>query len=221
MSNYMKFLGFMETQGYKLKTVYDIGAFKGYWSKELKKNYRNVEIILFEANPRYQEDLLSSGFKFFNVALSNPGRAFVDFYNGTNTGDSYYKETTKFYDGQTSIRLECSTLDDIINAHNLPIPNLIKIDTQGSELDILLGAETILDKVDFIYTECPIIRYNHGAPNISEYLEFFRKRNFIPVDIFEIHRMENILLQIDIMFVRSEIKEKYLGTSEFIRPLIN
>ena len=220
MSNHLNFLGFMESKGYKLKTVFDIGAFKGSWSKKLKEHYRDAEVVLFEANPRYKEDLSSTGFKFFNVALSNPGREFVDFYNGTNTGDSYYKETTKFYDGQTSIRLECFTLDSIIKSHNLPIPNFIKIDTQGSELDILIGSEEILDRVDLIYTECPIIRYNHGAPNINDYLEFFRKKNFIPVDVLEVHRMENVLLQIDIMFVRSDIKEKYFGPSEFIRPLI-
>lgn len=214
----MKFLEHMETLGYKTKIVYDIGACQAAWSKELKANFRNIEIILFEANPAYKTSLENSGFKFFNDVLSNPGREYVDFYNGTNTGDSYYKETTKYYDQQSSLRLPCKTLDKIIKENELPVPNFIKIDTQGSELDILKGAQSVIDQVDFIYTECPIIRYNEGAPNISEYLEFFRSKNFIPIDIFEIHRAENILLQIDIMFVRSVIKERYLGSSDFIRP---
>lgn len=214
----MKFLAHMETLGYKTKVVYDIGACQAAWSKELKANFRNIEIILFEANPAYKTFLENSGFKFFNDVLSNPGREYADFYNGTNTGDSYYKETTKYYDQQSSIRLPCKTLDKIIEENELPVPNFIKIDTQGSELDILKGAQSIIDQVDFIYTECPIIRYNEGAPSISEYLEFFRSKNFIPIDIFEIHRAENILLQIDIMFVRSVIKERYLGSSDFIRP---
>lgn len=218
MSIYMKFLEHMETLGYKTKIVYDIGACQAAWSKELKANFRNIEIILFEANPAYKTSLENSGFKFFNDVLSNPGREYVDFYNGTNTGDSYYKETTKYYDQQSSLRLPCKTLDKIIKENELPVPNFIKIDTQGSELDILKGAQSVIDQVDFIYTECPIIRYNEGAPNISEYLEFFRSKNFIPIDIFEIHRAENILLQIDIMFVRSVIKERYLGSSDFIRP---
>ena len=218
MSIYLKFLEHMEALGYKTKVVYDIGACQAAWSKELKTNFKNVEIILFEANPAYKTALENSGFKFFNDALSNPGRKYVDFYNGTNTGDSYYKETTKYYDEQSSIRLTCKTLDEIVEKNHLPIPNLIKIDTQGSELDILNGAQLIIDKVDFIYIELPIIRYNEGAPNISEYLEFFRSKNYVPIDIFEIHRAENILLQIDIMFVRSVVKEKYLGPSEFIRP---
>lgn len=166
----MKFLAHMETLGYKTKVVYDIGACQAAWSKELKANFRNIEIILFEANPAYKTFLENSGFKFFNDVLSNPGREYADFYNGTNTGDSYYKETTKYYDQQSSIRLPCKTLDKIIEENELPVPNFIKIDTQGSELDILKGAQSIIDQVDFIYTECPIIRYNEGAPSISEYL---------------------------------------------------
>ena len=220
MPNYIKFLAIIEAAGYKLKTVYDIGACRGGWSREFKASYPNAEIILFEANPSYKEALESSGFKFFNVVLSNPGREYVDFYNGTNTGDSYYKETTKHYDLQTSIRLPCKALDSVIKENNLPLPNFIKIDTQGSELDILTGSSSILDSVDFIYTECPIIRYNDGAPSIADYLDFFRNKNFIPFDIFEVHRAENILLQIDIMFVRSAIKEQYLEPSVYIRPLV-
>lgn len=207
----------MKNSGYQLKTVYDIGAFKGEWSASLKKYYHNVEIILFEGNPEYNEILSNSGFQFFNIVLSNPGREYVDFYNGTNSGDSYYKETTKHYDNQRSIKLQSFTLDSIIKKQDLPWPNFIKIDTQGSELDILLGAELILNYVDLIYIECPIIKYNEGAPNISDYLEFFKSKNFIPVDIFEIHRSENTLLQIDIMFIRYDTKLKYLGSFDNIR----
>jgi len=217
MPNYMNFLIQMKNSGYQLKTVYDIGAFKGEWSATLKKYYHNVEIILFEGNPEYNEILSNSGFQFFNKVLSNPGREYVDFYNGTNSGDSYYKETTKHYDNQTSIKLQSCTLDSIIKKKDLPWPNFIKIDTQGSELDILLGADLILNYVDLIYIECPIIKYNDGAPNISDYLEFFKSKNFIPVDIFEIHRSENTLLQIDIMFIRYDTKLKYLGSFENIR----
>ena len=183
MSNHcLNFLEFMKASGYSLKTAYDIGACHGDFSKEFRSHFQSTEVILFEANPAYRPVLMNSGFKFFNVALSNPGRDYVDFYNGTDTGDSYYKETTKHYDFKNSIRLPCKTLDSVIKENNLPIPNFIKIDTQGSELDILIGAESILDSVDFVYTECPIVRYNEGAPNIADYLDFFRCKNFIPVE---------------------------------------
>ena len=191
MRELVSFFKKIQIHGYDLKTVYDIGACYGDWSNKFSDNFPNADLILFEANPSYSRILSESKFKNFNVVLSNPGRQYVDFYNGTNTGDSYYKETTKFYDDQGHIRLPCTTLDAIIEQNKLMLPNFIKLDTQGSELDILSGFSNI-SYVDFCYIECPIINYNHGAPKINDYLDFFRINNFIPLDILEIHKMENI-----------------------------
>jgi FkbM family methyltransferase len=216
-----QFLQLMLNQGLTIDTVYDIGACKGKWSSDMKtETLISSEFFLFEANPNYDSILKNTGFRYFNTVLSNPGRTTVDFYNGTDTGDSYYKETTKWYDGKRSIKLPCTTLDNIVQTYKLPKPDFIKIDTQGSELDILSGAVDTISDVKLIYTECPIIQYNTGSPGIQEYLNFFKKLNFIPVNIFEIHRLEDVLVQIDIMFVRADIKDQFLEKTNNIRPFI-
>jgi FkbM family methyltransferase len=217
----INFLRQIQNRGLRIDTIYDIGAYKGDWSRQIKDlACPNSKFILFEANNSYVHNLINSGFINFNVTLSNPGREYVDFYNGNNTGDSYYQETTEFYANQPSIRLPCTTLDKVVKENNLPIPNFIKIDTQGSELDILFGAESFIDRVDLIYTECPIICYNKGAPSIQDYINYFKKKEFIPITIFEIHRIEETLMQIDIMFMRREAKELYLQPNHYIKPLI-
>jgi FkbM family methyltransferase len=216
-TRYLNFLELMISKGYVFETVYDIGALQGSWSKRLKKRFPFLDPILFEANPIYQQALANSGFRYFNVALSSPDREYVEFFNGSNSGDSYYKETTKHYDKQSSIRLKTHVLDEIVSQHSLAKPNFIKIDTQGSELDILRGGIQTLRDADFVFIECPIIEYNFGAPNISDYLSFFKEQDFVPYDIYEIHRAEDTLLQIDIMFIRKSIKERYLGPYQFIR----
>jgi len=216
------FLKLMLSNGLEIKTVYDIGACQGKWSTNIKnKILFSSDFYLFEANSNYNSILEKTGFKYFNKVLSNPGRETVIFFNGTDTGDSYYKETTKWYDDTTSIELPCITLDSLIQQHNIPKPDFIKIDTQGSELDILAGAESVIKDVKLIYTECPIIQYNIGSPNINDYLNFFKKNNFVPIDVFEIHKLENILVQIDIMFVRYDIKNDFLGKTKNIRPFIS
>lgn len=218
----INFLKQIQTRGLNIHTVYDIGAWNGDVSKSIKAQAcPNANFVLFEANPAYQAVLNSTGFKnYCGMALSNPGRAHVDFYNGTNTGDSYYKETTAFYDNQTTIQLPCITIDELIQRDKLPIPNFIKIDTQGSELDILLGATSILDRVDLIYTELPIVCYNKGAPDIQDYLEFFKQHRFVPMDILEKHHEDSMLIQMDIMFMRNEVKEQLLGPNTVIRPFV-
>jgi FkbM family methyltransferase len=221
----MKLLnGFLENiknLGLEIKTVYDIGACKGAWSSSVKNNiFPDAEFILFEANTEYKDILEKTGFKYFNTVLSNPGRESVKFFKGLDTGDSYYKESTKWYDSKSSISLPCTTLDNLVVSNNLSKPDFIKIDTQGSELDILSGAESIIKDVKIIYCECPIVQYNLGSPNIQEYLDFFKNLNFVPVTILENHYMENILVQIDIMFMRYDIKNKFLGATENVRPFV-
>lgn len=219
MNTLDNFLRDLKGKNLDLSVVYDIGACVGNWSTHYKSILPDSRFVLFEANPFYCQFLQNTGFEFYQTALSNPGRGNVEFFNGNNTGDSYYKETTGWYDHQSSITLETKTLDQIVDHYKLPIPNFIKIDTQGSELDILSGA-SFLDRVNLIYTECPIICYNKGAPNINDYLDFFKQRNFIPIDIFEIHRAEDTLLQIDIMFMNASAKNQFLSLNERIRPLI-
>lgn len=216
--NVIQYLKHLVSLGIPIDTVYDVGACKGEWSLLIKREaLPNSRFILFEANPIYVPDLKYTGLEYAQVLLSNPGREFVEFYNGCNTGDSYYKELSKHYEEQTSIRMPCTTLDAVANEYNLPIPDLIKIDTQGSELDILEGSQTFLDKVKLVLTECPILPYNDGAPNIQQYIDYFLEHDFIPVNLLECHIFENTLLQIDIMFMRKDIKEIFLGPNYFFK----
>lgn len=208
-------------QQLEINTVYDIGAHSGQWSLDAHRLVLDCEMILFEANPIHNQSLSQTGFKYFNgFALSNPGRESVTFHSAaTKTGDSYYKENTKFYDEDETITLPCKTLDDVVAENNLNYPQFIKMDTQGSELDILAGAKNVLKNASLVYVECPIIEYNKGAPGIGDYLKFFKEHNYVPIDIFEVHKAENIILQIDIMFMRNEEKERIFGKNEYIRPL--
>ena len=68
------------------------------------------------------------------------------------------------------ICVQTHTLDKVIRENKLPIPNLLKIDTQGYEVEIPLGAKEVLDQVNFLHLECPIYKYNERSPDISEFL---------------------------------------------------
>ena len=218
MSNINTIINRLKSRGLNIHTVYDIGACQGNWSKQMKSYLPDANFFLFEANPAYDNVLLQTGFPYLcGQVLSNPGRETVEFYNGTNTGDSYYKETTKFYDGQGSITLPCTTIDLLIEKYNLPKANFIKLDTQGSELDILAGAQNMIDSVDLVLTECPIIQYNKNAPNMQDYLDYFRARDFIPVAMCEEHVIEDTLIQLDLLFMKNATKQKFLSPNINVR----
>ena len=198
-------------KGIKIETIYDIGAFRGEWSSLLNKtSLKNKKFFLFEANEKNGEYLEKLNFKYFLKVLSDKNKD-VEFYSKMSTGDSYLIEQTSFYkDDIETIVKKTVTLDELVKKENLPYPNFIKIDTQGSELDILKGSQQSISECNLIYLECPIIEYNLKAPNISEYIKYLESIGFVPYDICEVHRMDNILIQIDILFIKKSIlKEIY------------
>lgn len=213
--NLEQYLTSIQQDGLKIDTVYDVGANVGSWSTALKNSaLRNSYFYLFEGDPEHESSLQATGLPYYIGILSDPGRDSVEYYRGgTSTGNSYYKENTVFYDDSVPVRMPARTLESIVTECNMPIPDFLKIDTQGSELDILRGAESILSEVDLIYLECPIGKYNLGAPNIQEYLEYMAGKNFIPSDLLEIHTADRVLIQIDIMFINIATKDRLYGVN--------
>ena len=87
----------------------------------------------------------------------------------------------------------------------IPPPDFLKIDTQGSEIDILKGGSKILNNCKIILLECPIISYNTGAPPLNDYIEYLDNINYLPLEITEKHYLDKVLVQIDIVFLKKDI----------------
>lgn len=195
----------------EIKTVFDVGANQGNWSKGAKHLLPEAKFYLFEASYYYKERLEKTGFDFFIDLLSDEVGKELDFYDSTASGESYYKENTIWNVDYTPIKKISNTLDNIASVNNIPHPEFIKLDTQGSELDILKGAADIMKNVKVILTEMPIMKYNEGAPNIHEYLEYFDQMGFYPMNVEQTHFIDKLLVQIDIIFLRKELKIELFG----------
>lgn len=190
----------------KIDTIYDIGAFRGQWTDQLyKSSLKNKKFYLFEANIENEKYLKKYKHKYFIETLSNDTKE-VKFYSKASTGDSYYPEQSNYYESNLKPKIKKTTTIDLIKDKNdLPLPDFIKIDTQGSELDILKGATKTIEKCKVILLECPIISYNKGAPNINQYIDYLNSINYLPYDVCEIHKINNVLVQVDIFFLNKKI----------------
>ena len=195
----------------EVKNVFDVGANQGYWSINTKSLLPDAKFYLFEASYYYKQRLQDTGLEFYIELLSDEVGKEIDFYDSTASGESYYKENTIWNINYTPIKKISNTLDNMVKTHNLPHPEFIKLDTQGSELDILKGASNLMKDVKVILTEMPIMQYNDGAPSMSEYLEYFDKMGFYPMNVEQTHFIDNLLVQIDIVFLRKDLKIGLFG----------
>jgi len=203
----------LRKSGVDLNVIYDVGAYKGKWTQGLKPHLKNeAKFFLFEPNSKFEIELKSTGFPVFRVLLSNVSEV-KTFYSQEGSGDSYYPEKSIGNGLVFEKRIQTITLDEMFAdaSNGLLPPDLMKIDTQGSEIDILMGATTLISTLKVLILECPIVKYNQGAPDIQEYLDSVIKHGFVPFQVVEIHLLNNVFVQIDIAFVSKVVFDHHFG----------
>jgi FkbM family methyltransferase len=186
----------------EIRVVYDVGAHNGSWTNQVSRILKSSDFYLFEPNKNHNSQLEKTGFKFFNDVLSDQTKT-VEWYGVGGLGDSYFKDSGQTFASISSRKVLSNTLNHLVQENKLPIPQLLKIDTQGSELDIVAGSSDFIGLVKFVLLECPLIEYNLGAPNIQSYLSTMHNLGFTPIDITEVHYMNNKVVQIDIAFLNT------------------
>lgn len=72
------------------------------------------------------------------------------------------------------------TLDSVAAERGFPPPDLVKIDVQGSERDVLSGARRTLAAAPCarLIVEMQHVRYNEGAPMVTETLSFIESLGY-------------------------------------------
>ena len=134
-----------------IKSIYDIGENKVALTKKYSEFIPKADFFMFEASPSMIKPNLS--YDWFNIVLSDKDKKEVIFHEINGTGDSYYEEQTSFYSGrQKRHKLLTRTLDSVIYEYKLPCPDIIKVDTQSSEVDIFKGGHNALQSCKLLLT---------------------------------------------------------------------
>ena len=186
--------------------ILDIGANIGQFRTLASKFYPDSYIFSIEASQAC-EPYLANITDQYMITLLAKDRSEYNFYSRkgypTGTGHSMYKELTQFYsDDQLEVLQQSGRmLQDIFPAEE--VFDLIKIDTQGSELDIIQGGEDLVSKAKGVLLEVSITEYNEGAPLYDEVVRFMKERSFVPVAVVDEARNHGSHQQ-DILFINEK-----------------
>ena len=168
--------------------IFDIGASVLHWAKEAQQVWPEADIIPFEAMDEVCDLYHGAGFTTActGCLLGSENRE-VEFYQNLlhPGGNSIYRENPEFSpaaahlfgDGSRVIK-KVQRLDDIVAAQQLPQPTLIKMDVQGAELDVLIGAEKTLRKCQHLILELQHVSYNIGAPHADAVINYLTAIGF-------------------------------------------
>ena len=185
--------------------ILDIGANIGQFHTLARSVYPGSYIFSIEASPECEPYLKQITDQYY-IGLLAKDNSEYDFYSrkedATCTGNSVYRELTQFYsdDQLQIIKQNGIKLDDLFESDSEF--DLIKIDTQGSELDIITGGINLCNKAKGILLEVSLTQYNEGAPLYQEVISFMENIGFIPKVILDEARNHGAHQQ-DILFLNN------------------
>ena len=175
-SNHFNYLVKLKESGFEPKVIYDIGSCVLHWTNKAKLLWPEAKIILFDA---FREaEFLYSNYDYHMGVLCDQDQREVRFYKNVDYpgGNSYYREVGyengKLFPKENYTVEIGMTLDTVVKTRQFPLPDLIKIDVQGSEKDILSGGVETLSNATHLICEMQHTNYNDGAPKVSETLPY-------------------------------------------------
>ncbi len=105
------------------------------------------------------------------------------------------------------------TLDKLVASDQLPIPEILKIDVQGYELEVLKGAEHLLGKTEIIILEASLFEFMPNQPIFQELVKYMDQKEYFVYDFAGfLNRPSDMALgQLDVCFVK---KDSFLRASK-------
>ncbi len=191
--------------------ILDIGGHTGEFFSLAKYFFPQSSIFIIEGNKECEEYLQKLNTRYLIRVLGSE-KKITTFYKTSqdpiSTGNSIYREITPHFNDEVLVKEEVQqyTIDSTFKEANF---DLIKIDTQGSELDILKGGERIAKEAKGILLEVSVEKYNEGSPLYSEVVEFMDNYGFVEketISEFKTTTEYNLKVhQKDILFVNKKL----------------
>lgn len=198
----------IRNMGINPTSILDVGAHTGQFYGWAKGVWPNSVIWMIEANHLHKGALsnLTRGKndEYLIAALGDEERE-VTFYTRSDKphteGNSYYEEVN-YWDIQHLVqknKITLQRLDDLFTDDTTF--EVIKLDTQGSELDVLRGGENLCKKASVIILEVTYVEYNKGAPTAEEVINFMKEFGFEQKMSIGEHYDGDKIIQKDLVFV--------------------
>ena len=171
---------YLKSMNIRPKVIYDIGACVMHWTKEAEKIWPNAKIIMFDAMDHARFLYKESKHDYYCGGPLGDKCRTVTFYENPMdpAGNSIYKENTQFFTEEHAVHKTMESLDRVVEAMEWPKPDLVKIDAQGAELLILMGARETLSECQDIIIELQHEEYNLGAPYKDEVITYLYGMGF-------------------------------------------
>jgi FkbM family methyltransferase len=167
---------------YEPRIVFDVGANVGQTTRYFRSNLPQADIFSFEPVKQTFDELTHStrgldGIYCFDFALGAREENVQIFYQKDSGWNSIPKNIDQ---GLGSEVIKVRRFDDFVDERSLNHVDLLKIDTEGHELEVLKGAEKSLDRkqISFIFCEIGFHRHDKGHGYFFDLYKYLDSKDY-------------------------------------------
>ena len=200
-----KIIKFLHKKGFKnFDIIFDVGAHKGESINLFLSNFKTASIYSFEASPitfkilSDKIDYIRNKFKSSKIIIENYAIGSVkkkvslkqlkesssSTIRNLNENSKYFKKKLFFLQGDKrspffkEVEVDQIRLSDYLVKNNIGSIDFLKIDTEGYEFEVLIGAKDVLSKISIVLFE------HHYDDMIAKNYKFSDIHNFFLTNNF-------------------------------------
>lgn len=204
----------LKTRGLNCKTIMDVGANRTEWSRMAKKVFPVADFCLIEPQAEMKDNLdaFCREFKgsayFLAGAGSKAGQLNLTVWDDL-VGSSFLVKPDQHLERKGKQRsIQIITIDELITTSETAIPEIIKLDIQGFELEALKGATLTFGVTEVYIMEVSLFKFGdlEGIPLFADVVNFMLERGYVVYDFpgFLRRPLDGALGQCDICFVKEK-----------------
>lgn len=203
------FLAQLQKRGLQPQSVLDVGANYGAWSHIAQSVFRQARFYLIEPQVEMKPFL-------DRFCAATPGAKW--FLAGAGAADGELMLTTwddfagsSFLPGQEQAgenqrRVPVVAVDSLIGQGKMTLPDLIKIDVQGFEMEVLQGCQSCFGHTELFIIEVSFFKTHPERPVFLDVANFMDEKGYAVYDFADLkHRpFDGALGQADVCFVKRD-----------------
>jgi FkbM family methyltransferase len=197
----VSFLEDVRARGLEPRLIFDVGASDGAWTRLLEPVFPSARVVLVEPRPNMQAALTEFCRTRAHCTVvpcaagATPGEAILTDWE---TGSTLLPIAAGSAP-QISVRVE--TLDNIAARNG--VPEIVKLDVEGFELEALRGAQQLLGKTELFIIELALWKFAE-RPMLGDVARFMEAHNYWVYDIAGVIRrpFDGAVGLVDVCFAR-------------------